>query len=106
MVDSTPDIKDLQGSEILSDVPDLFAIAIQAKTDFADQALPTTALGWVTRLGFSEAGPIGAAAKVIDSIHAGPVTFDLVAQLLGLNPNSVLGKAEALAVKVIAQAND
>ena len=99
-------IKALTGTEILSDIPDLFNIALKAKADFADQPLPTTAKGWVTRFGFADGGLVASIAAAYDQLHGGTVTLDEIAKLLGLTPNSVLGLAESLVVKVVAQAND
>lgn len=104
-MDATPNVKDLTGAELLSDVPELFLIAQTAATEFSGPP-PTTAVGWVTKLGFQAGGLVHGAAAAYDSLHAGPVTVDTVAVLLGLTPEGLLDKVRGLTVKVIAQAND
>lgn len=106
MPDSTPDIKDLTGGEILSDVPELLAIAMKANEEFSGQPAPTTATGWIERLGFAKGGLVYTMANTIDTVTTGPVTLDMVAQLLGMEPDGLIDGMRSLAAKVIAQAAD
>lgn len=106
MVDSTPDKKDLTLMEIASDVPEAAAIAMAAYSEFVGQTLPTTAVGWVEKIGFAPGGLVHSAAAAADQLKAGPVTIEEVMTILGVTPDSIIARIEALAAKVVAQAND
>jgi hypothetical protein len=94
----------ITGGEILSDVPDLLALAMQANEAFGSGPLPTTAAGWVEKLGFAPGGIVHTLASSADKFRKGPVTIDEVAALLGLTSGGLIDKVKALALKVIAQA--
>ena len=104
VINTKPTFAKLTGQEMLSDFPDLMAIGAATQQAFSGFDPKTaTAVSWGTALGIAPVGLAMDALAAYDKLHAAPVTFDVVVNILGLNPAGPLGLTCTFGKKLVAQ---
>jgi hypothetical protein len=92
----------ITGLELLQDVPAAMEIVTESQARISRLPADAKASGLGAALGFG--GVALAACETFDRVKSGPVTIDVVAEILGLEPDGPAAKLVALIKVVQAQA--